>query len=326
MPKRPTGRSNGCARTPDPLQALSWVALPLFLASFILLSLPPLPPAAQAVLAVVYALLTLLLLFAAGKTTLSDPTDPDVRRALYSMHLTDGSSEGEKGGLRTPTRSPGSKKCYVCKVYRRPLTEHCRVCNTCVETFDHHCKWLNNCVGSQNYQLFFATLSATTLHVLVHTLVAASALVAYAVSYRIDGAVDVLRIVLQSVSLALSIIFEVLLVQLWYFHIKLIQDDTTTYEMSTGQTNRSRRINKMQTGAGSSVFPAQDANRRACSLGAGTPRPSFCVALIFPLNPSLSRAVTKEPWVQALGGTRRATDDYEPALAGAHQLRVPEAP
>jgi hypothetical protein len=344
---RPT-RSNGCVGRPDPLQVVSWVALPLFLTSFALLSIPPFPAVAQTALAVVYGVLTVVLLVVAGKTTLSDPSDPEVRAALscapnrrgqsglgLGLGLGGGLGGGGLGGgggaaAGVPPRLRGYKKCYVCKVYRRPLTEHCRVCNTCVETFDHHCKWLNNCVGSQNYRLFSATLHLTTLHMLVHTLVAASALVAYSVSYRVKGEVDTVRIVLQSVSLVFSIAFEALLLQLWYFHIGLIRDDNTTFEIGMGRTRATRRNDK-QTGGGSSssVFPAQDISENARNVTTRTSRPSFCAAFVFPLNPKMSRATTKMPPLMAAelvnaqeGGKKRASD----ANAADQGLRPAEAP
>ena len=160
---------------------------------------------------------------------MSDPSDRQVQYAL--RHIENG------GTLAYLTRMtvPESTKCYICKVYRQPLTEHCRICNTCVKQFDHHCKWLNNCVGSNNYRLFSASLTLTTLHVFVHTIVAMIALFTYALFFfSVEGEIDVLRITLQSTAFLLSSIFLVLLLKLWIFHIELIREDKTTYEVSMG--------------------------------------------------------------------------------------------
>ena len=277
MPRAPVKarKSNGCTRKPDPLQVLSWIFFPLFLLSYWLLSIPPLPLAAQVIFSIIYGIDTFALVFVVGITTLSDPSDKQVQHALHHV---------EKGGTLASLvalRAPDSRKCYICKVYRQPLSEHCRICNICVEQFDHHCKWLNNCIGSHNYRMFSASLSLTTLHVLVHAIVAIVALCMY--TFRVDAEVYVFQIVLQSATCLLSAAFLVLLLKLWLFHIELIREDKTTYEVSMGIDRRRRSARKFASGA---VHPEQSDEN-------GSARASIWSAVCFPCCPRRSRASTK---------------------------------
>lgn len=56
-------------------------------------------------------------------TTMTDPSDPNVR---------DRSSERQTGF-----------HCQACNCNVLPDSRHCKTCNRCVERFDHHCAWLN---------------------------------------------------------------------------------------------------------------------------------------------------------------------------------------
>ena len=160
-----------------------------------------------------------------------------------------------------------AKMCYLCKAYRKPLTEHCRVCNKCVEVFDHHCPWINNCVGAHNYRIFFATLTAAGSQVGFHIVVILAQVVVFSADELFRNHLDrfwgssVVWVVCQTSIFVLLLIFEVLIVQLWWFHVGLIRRNETTYEFLTqieGEKSGARKKKQVSRSSARSgaVFPA----------------------------------------------------------------------
>ena len=237
---------HGCIRPFDELQIISWIVFPIFVIAYGCLVAPPLSLTIQVPISILFGTIVLFLFIAASKTTLSDSGDPQVYYGIQQ--------------LQDPERNThwwveGSKKCHVCKVHRQPLSEHCRVCNKCVETFDHHCKWLNTCIGSQNYQIFFTTLSLATLQVSLHFCLIVVQLIAYGASTNFQDQVQIsmnatlgesghiVWLILQCIVCVLLGIFSYLLFDLFKFHIGLIRHDDTTFDYFKNQNRRQRSIN-----------------------------------------------------------------------------------
>ena len=252
---------NGLAPPLHPLQILSWVLFPVFIAAYVALTVIPLPSIFKIIACVLYFPIPIFVFVYGAKTTMSDPSDritinPPENVSDYEHIL---------------------KYCYVCRANVRPLSMHCRVCDKCVETFDHHCIWLNNCIGSVNYRDFFRTLSLTTLMILAHLAACVATLIAAGIdrSYRDSiqgtlGAALPLWFSLQGISTILLFGVAVMILPLYKFHVQLIRNNTTTYNFLT---DKARNI-KGKGGGGDrgTVFPEDE-------MGIGASRMSVCRAM-----------------------------------------------
>ena len=135
------------------------------------------------------------------------------------------------------------KFCSTCSIMRPKRSSHCNDCNNCVEKFDHHCPWIGNCIGKRNYKYFFfflIILNIISILLVILSIINISIKIYKAISINKNLPEDkinknIISKVLCEVVMSLyiiiySILILVFIFGLLFYHIKLINDNTTTKE------------------------------------------------------------------------------------------------
>ena len=128
-----------------------------------------------------------------------------------------------------------SRYCLMCNVFKPVRCHHCSVCNRCVLNMDHHCPWINNCIGFYNRKYFIMMvfyLNCTLIYVLVCNVSVVINIVLFYIKdvnwsvTCVSTWLDVLNVVVFGMDVAM----EVILIQFFKFHVKLILENKTTIE------------------------------------------------------------------------------------------------
>ncbi|CAD8170984.1 unnamed protein product [Paramecium octaurelia] len=222
---------HGCSQLPTVYQLLTYLLyFPNILTCFLLISLLD----ESAIHFIMLGLLTILSLFSSGKTTLSCPTDQFLLLQLEYRN---------QGKLFAYENYKLESYCDICEAYVKENTKHCKHCNRCCQDFDHHCKWVNNCIGNLNYKIFMMMVTSTMLQFIYTLIVYIRIIILYNTQNEkllIDNEIQKfhffkendldIKYTLSLIMLVDSIIFSMLLLQLFIFHIYLIINGITTYE------------------------------------------------------------------------------------------------
>ena len=128
-----------------------------------------------------------------------------------------------------------SRYCLMCNVFKPVRCHHCSVCNRCVLNMDHHCPWINNCIGFYNRKYFIMMvfyLNCTLIYVLTCNVSVVVNIVMFYIKdvnwsvTSVSTWMDVLSVVVFGMDVAM----EVILIQFFKFHVKLILENKTTIE------------------------------------------------------------------------------------------------
>ncbi|KAL7551076.1 hypothetical protein ACHAWF_014277 [Thalassiosira exigua] len=248
-------RTNGFQKPYNPMQIGTWLLLPTLLIQFLFFATSILPLAASIPC-------TICVFICGGFSTYFsylcckiDPIDDKLRRHLARQNGGEDVGDGEEGDDNT-------KYCWVCSIDVHESSMHCKFCNKCVSNFDHHCHWLNTCVGKANYNYFFCAVGSTLSLVLVRGGILAFLVISFFIQYvqEMDGGSGgsvLLRsnswfglnaglavAIVNCVFLAADVVCIALLVQLFFFHIRLRHESITTYEYIVRDGERKRALER----------------------------------------------------------------------------------
>ena len=258
-------RTNGFERPWNPMQIGTWMLLPLLLLQFLLFATPVLPLVASIICTIGVLLCGTSSAYFAYWCCKIDPIDERLRCHLARQR-------GEMGGdannsvdvEHSHAAEDPTKFCWVDNIDVHESSMHCKFCDKCVYKFDHHCHWLNTCVGDANYKYFFWAVGATLAMVIVRGGALAWLVISYFIQYsqqdgpsgpaieRFDdwfGAnVGIFLALVNAVFLSVDLICIALLLQLFFFHVRLRHEGITTYAyiVRGGQRKRESDIKKIQ--------------------------------------------------------------------------------
>lgn len=125
--------------------------------------------------------------------------------------------------------------CVYCNHFKEPRSKHCYVCNNCVTKFDHHCVWLGNCIGTRNYRRFiFFILNLSILSTIICFTFIGIFICLCMKEYQNITLGSIFYITFEYPHIALYIIYTIpsslLLINLFFYHLKMILSNRTTYE------------------------------------------------------------------------------------------------
>lgn len=277
--KKAAARLNGFECPLSFLQVLSWVITLFILVSFVLTTSALLIEksdhdstfvAVCIAFSTLYAIAFTSMVVTTVIVTASDPSDPTVN--LNRLHReTIAAYQARKADEFVQFDEMQFKfYCAVCETHVLPDTKHCQYCNRCTYEFDHHCLWVNNDIGLQNYAAFLRMLSFLML-----TLITQLAFASYVLVYvsKLDsgnGLTDSVQIgfmsgqdlaALNFTTIVIVLVLMTLDTYLICFHVKLISKNLTTYKhIRAGQQRKSRIIQELQRGEGSSINQGRDSD------------------------------------------------------------------
>ncbi|KAK8810460.1 hypothetical protein WA158_007035 [Blastocystis sp. Blastoise] len=225
---------NGFQRPFEVMQIYSWVLTVVLIMCSLFILAPLLDTPFQYIFFVLSVLSSVTVITLCIVTTITDPKDPSI----------------EKDNRELPCY------CYLCNAHIPKTTKHCRKCQKCIENFDHHCLWLNNCIGKSNYSLFISLLVACSIMLLINCLasiylviifiinpsLADSTLFANYISISLPYYV---YMIILAVILIINIIPLGYILQLLFFHIRLIYLHETTYSFLI-KKERKNKLKKTQ--------------------------------------------------------------------------------
>ena len=246
------------------MQIGTWMLLPLLLLQFLLFATPVLPLVASIICTIGVFLSGISSAYFAYWCCKIDPIDARLRchlaRQRGEMSGDVANSDAEHSHeLEGPT-----KFCWVDNIDIHESSMHCKFCDKCVYKFDHHCHWLNTCVGDANYRYFFRAVGATLAMVIVRGGALAWLVISYFIQYsqqdgprgpavvRFDdwfGAnVGIILALVNAAFLSVDVICIALLLQLFFFHVRLRHEGITTYAFIVrgGQKKRESEVKKIQ--------------------------------------------------------------------------------
>ena len=268
-------RTNGLQRPFNPMQIGTWLLLPTLLLQFLFFATPILPLVSSILCTLVVFLCGISTAYFAYKCCVIDPIDDRLRsylndqgNALYATSA----NHNPAHGVHAEQEAGPTKFCWVCGIDVHEISMHCKFCDKCVSRFDHHCHWLNTCVGKANYEYFFRTVGSTLTLVLVHGAVLLGIVISFFIQYasqkrsgnNFDDESSTLYRSNQwfglSAGIAVASVNTVFLVvdfacisllgQLFLFHIRLRQENITTYAyiVRDGQRRHQSAQKKIQMG------------------------------------------------------------------------------
>ncbi|ANQ09374.1 Palmitoyltransferase [Plasmodium coatneyi] len=125
--------------------------------------------------------------------------------------------------------------CVYCNHFKEPRSKHCYMCNNCVTKFDHHCVWLGNCIGARNYRRFiFFILNLSILSTIICFTFIGIFISLCMKEYHNINLGSIFYITFEYPHIALYIIYTItsslLLINLFFYHLKMILSNRTTYE------------------------------------------------------------------------------------------------
>jgi palmitoyltransferase len=123
--------------------------------------------------------------------------------------------------------------CLMCNVFKPIRCHHCSMCNRCVLNMDHHCPWINNCIGFYNRKFFMQMvfyLNCTLIFILITNLKHSINFVKYCYNNKIKFNGDFIGKISHFLLYLIDIVMEIILIQFFKFHVKLILENKTTIE------------------------------------------------------------------------------------------------
>ena len=157
--------------------------------------------------------------------------------ALWCTYVTVKSDPGQVplywGFYMGDPDSKRSRYCLMCNVFKPIRCHHCSMCNRCVLNMDHHCPWINNCIGFYNRKYFIQMVCYINLTLIFVLCTNAKIIYDYAVivfNHEYGTISELIGYAAFILLYFLDIIMEIILVQFFKFHIKLILENKTTIE------------------------------------------------------------------------------------------------
>eukprot|EP00730_Choanoeca_flexa_P004843 TRINITY_DN11819_c2_g1_i1.p2 TRINITY_DN11819_c2_g1~~TRINITY_DN11819_c2_g1_i1.p2 ORF type:complete len:316 (+),score=33.21 TRINITY_DN11819_c2_g1_i1:155-1102(+) len=181
-----------------------------------------------------------------------------------------------------------NQQCYFCQVQVSKTAKHCSACNKCVSEFDHHCRWMNNCVGGRTYRLFFTSIAAGSIGVVM---LAACIIYLIAALYGArdhhhlsltskrevqlfgHGVSDGAFMAVMIISLLLSFLAGFMLIQLTGFHISLMSKGMSTYDFIKEQRAKANAAPDAEKGPTSARCCGTSKNKVAPKAGVESTSP-----------------------------------------------------
>jgi hypothetical protein len=163
-------RQHGCQKPHSTGQMLTWLAVLIFILTFLFLISPVAFSANHSskeylVPSFLFMALAMVVVYSISYATLYVPTDPH----LLGRHVpVDKMTWTVKDRIFQSVPSVHKLKwCDLCEWVIDEKSAHCISCKRCTYDVSHHCWFVNNCIGKGNYTAFMTLLVTSLLLVLV---------------------------------------------------------------------------------------------------------------------------------------------------------------